>query len=36
MGLFGNGTDRTPRLVAAERLDADPPDTGVYRIWYEE
>ncbi|RLM88212.1 GIY-YIG nuclease family protein [Haloarcula sp. Atlit-7R] len=20
----------------AERLDADPPDTGVYRIWYEE
>ena len=20
----------------AQRLDADPPDTGVYRIWYEE
>ena len=19
----------------AQRLDADPPDTGVYRIWYE-
>lgn len=20
----------------AERLDPDPPDTGVYRIWYQE
>jgi hypothetical protein len=20
----------------AQRLEADPPDTGLYRIWYEE
>ncbi len=30
------GLDWSEPYQFDERLDADPPDTGVYRVWYEE